>query len=1356
MRRYKVFVATFLALIFLIEIVAPASNVSAADASKSQISPSLFNHDVSGQGDAGISSLGLMSTGTVKVSISFAAKNYAQLSNYLDCSKTQKNGRRHVLSEKQFEADYSPAQSSYDRVVAYLLSQKLKVTQTWANRLLINAEGSVSDVERAFGTKIGLFSYENSTFYRSVDAIKIPQVLSGCCVAGINVDSCPATPFLQVANAEVTPDSSSSPLTFGSPADFKALYGTNQAIQNGYTGAGSTIAVVDSVGDSSIVTDLNNFDSYFGLPAANLTINGNNTGTTGNWAMETALDVEWAHAMAPGAAIILQISDDVFAAVNSLVTSSSPPNVISLSWGETESSNPPQYSSIFAAAAAKGITVYASTGDLGARNGNTRSGPGSNFSVNYPASDPNIVAVGGTEVYYDTVQGAKQYYEYGWSGSGGGYSTLFQEPSYQTNAGIPDQSRQRAIPDVSLDASSASCVNIFYNNNSVPTGVYGTSVASPMMAGISAIALTEGYKLDNNALYSIYNSSKYGVAFHDIYLSGNNGYAVKSGWDEVTGLGSINFQNFAAIYSQSSGLSLTGQSLAPSSVDLSQSFTLSYTISNPNSANSLGQIGLGASIRLHGTNTTISDASNDIYLLNVQGGLSTQTRQFATNTSFISGSYDVKWQVWMGQPGLGNLLASSGWQTNQLQIDTPLDVSVTPATWIMDVGQSKTFTANPTGGSGIYPSYQWYVNGTSQNGATSSTLNYLATTAGSSAITVTVTDNSGSVSSQSAASSVTVNPAPTVTVSPSSWTMDVGQSKQFTASASGGSVTLSYQWYLAGSPLSGQTGVSYTVTASSAVSPQVYCAVTDRASSPVTVQSNTPIITVNTPLTAPAVSSSANTIDQGQSLSLSISSPNSGSSPYSFQWLQKPPATESYSSIASANSSLYTFLTTTGTTPGTWNFILRLTDGTGAAVNSSAFSVVVNPALAPTISVSLGAVDQGQTATLTATVSSTGTPQYVYQWSIESPSSQSLSPIANANVATYAFVTSSSTQTGQWLFEVQVTDQTGAAVTSAVSTVTVDYALAAPTLTHTASVVTQGQTSSLSISAVTTGTSPYAYQWFSEAPGAASYSSIVGATFSSYDFATSTSTTTGTWSFILQMSDSAGSAVNSTATAVTVNAPASNPSPTPTATNAPTATPTAAPTATPSPTSTLSPVIVSSATSSVTVSDNSASVDQRATTGVNVNVSGSTLQNGSQLNVTSIYYGDDPPSETGKLSVSGAAFYDLSVTASGDSLGSQVTVTVSITNPCFTSTSVIEYWNGNNWVSVASTFTAPDTVSGKIPASALTGTPILVGLPQSNPAGPGLNSVALFTAISTVAVVLIVLGVVFVYLKKRSRRNDAF
>lgn len=1235
--------ALLLICIFLIEVLAPALNASVASANlqpASSLSPNT-------SAESETSSLGPMQTGTVKVSISLAARNAAQLDSFTSSNKTQQNGVSQALSEAQFEADFSPAQADYDRALAYLVSQNLTVTQTWTNRLLIDAEGSVSDVERAFDTEIGLFSYMNQTFYKSVNPITVPSALTGCGITEISVDSFPVTSYVNVEKGHIAPAATSNALLFGSPSDFRTLYGTTQAIQNGWNGTGTTIAIVDAYGDPTIVSDVNLFDAEYNLPDINLTVVGT-SGSDNQWALETALDVEWAHAMAPGATIKLQLSQDesnpnMFAALQNLVASQNPPNVISLSWGISESlSLNNAYSNIFAAAAAKGIEVYASTGDYGAHNNKQQIG----FSVNYPASNPNVVAVGGTEVYYNTVQGVNQTYENGWSGSGGGYSALFSEPNYQKSAGIPNPTGKREIPDVSLDAGSASPVNIFEGGSE--TGVYGTSLASPLMAAIAAVALNEGYNLNNTALYSMYSSSSYGVAFHDIYLSGNNGYPVQQGWDAVTGLGTINFQNFVAISGQSSGVSLAAQSLTPSVLMPGQSFSLNYTINNPNSAVSMTQIGLGASIRLHGANASINDASNDIYL-NVQGGLSNQTRQFSTTASLAQGSYDVNWQVWMGQPGFGNLLSSSGWQMNQLQIGSVPTATVMPGSWTMDVGQSELFTANPSGGSGSYSSYQWYLNGASQNGATSQTFNYQATSAGSPTITVTVTDALGLTSTQSTAPSVTVNSAPSVNVSPTLGTIDVGQPQQFTAHATGGSTPLNYQWYLAGSAVPGETGSTYTYTASFSGFPQIYCNVTDSASHPVTVQSNTPSVTVNPALNTPAVFSSASTINQGQSSTLSVTDLTGGTTPYSYQWLQKAPSSNSY--------------------------------------------LLINGATLPS----------------------------------------------------YAFMTSSSNETGGWSFEVQVADATGASVTSNPVSVTLNFALEALTVTSTLDTVNQGQASTLSSSTITTGTLPYTYLWLSESPGTSSYTPINDATASNYNFATSASTATGTWRFILQITDGAGTQVNSTVTTVTVNAPTptANPTPTPTIQSTPSTSPTQSPTPTPTPTP--NPAVISTATSTATVTQNSATVDQTSATGVNVTVSGSSLQEGARLNVTSIYYGDNAPQGTGAVSVNGAVFYDVRVTSSSGALSSSVSVTVSLTNPDFTSASVIKYWNGNTWVAVATTFTAPHTVSGKFPASALTGTPILVGVPKASTP----ISFALIIIVSAVVAVVLILGVVFVYVKKR-------
>ena len=118
----------------------------------------------------------------------------------------------------------------------------------------------------------------------------------------------------------------------------------------------------------------------------------------------------------------------------------------------------------------------------------------------------------------------------------------------------------------------------------------------------------------------------------------------------------------------------------------------------------------------------------------------------------------------------------------------------------MDVGQSKTFTATPTGGSGSYTGYQWYVGGSAQCGQTASTFSFAPGSAGSYSITVTVTDSSGATSAQSSAATVTVAASPTVSIAPvGPLTMDVGQVQTFTATASGGSGTINYQWYLDGS-----------------------------------------------------------------------------------------------------------------------------------------------------------------------------------------------------------------------------------------------------------------------------------------------------------------------------------------------------------------------------------------------------------------------------------------------------------------------------------------------------------------------------------------------------------------------------
>jgi len=174
-----------------------------------------------------------------------------------------------------------------------------------------------------------------------------------------------------------------------------------------------------------------------------------------------------------------------------------------------------------------------------------------------------------------------------------------------------------------------------------------------------------------------------------------------------------------------------------------------------------------------------------------------------------------------------------------------LAVSVSPFLWTMDIGQTELFTATPNGGSGSYTSYQWYVNGSAQSSQIVPTFSFTPVSAGSYLITATVTDNSNTTSPQSTAALVTVNASPTVSITPvGPLTMNAGQKQTFTATPSGGSGTIHYQWYVnAGKVGADNSNYTYTASGSSA---NVTCEIIDSASTPVTSPlSNTVIITVN-------------------------------------------------------------------------------------------------------------------------------------------------------------------------------------------------------------------------------------------------------------------------------------------------------------------------------------------------------------------------------------------------------------------------------------------------------------------------------------------------------------------------------
>jgi hypothetical protein len=336
-----------------------------------------------------------------------------------------------------------------------------------------------------------------------------------------------------------------SPIGGFSPSQVRHAYGFDQLLFTKATGipqlpilivpangAGQTIAIVDAFDNPTIASDLKIFDQQYGLPDPTFTkaTPQGQPAVDGGWAVEIALDVEWAHAIAPYANILLveakSNSDaDLFNAV-SYAAKQSGVSVVSMSFGGDEFAGETGYDSVFKTPANHpGVTFVAASGDYGA-------------PPSYPAVSPNVLAVGGT--YLNTDAAGNYLGETGWSGSGGGISQYEAKPGYQS--AVMQSATQRTNPDVAYDAAhgfSIYCTTAFQGT----TGWQdwgGTSDGAPQWAALIAIS-NQGRALAgkgslfgaNYPLYQVLPSS----SFHDI-TTGNNGYPAGPGYDLVTGLGS--------------------------------------------------------------------------------------------------------------------------------------------------------------------------------------------------------------------------------------------------------------------------------------------------------------------------------------------------------------------------------------------------------------------------------------------------------------------------------------------------------------------------------------------------------------------------------------------------------------------------------------------------------------------------------------------------------------------------------------------------------------------------------------------------------------------------------------------------
>ena len=521
------------------------------------------------------------------LSIGLQLRNRQELQSLLSDQSNPRSPVYHrFLSPQQFVAEFGPTVDQQQQVIDYLHQQGLSIKHLSSNRLLIDASATVAQAEAAFQVAINTYQLGSNVFYANANPPLIPRSLSSiiASIGGLD-NSVHMHPLYHLASPKHgkpkpgignSPHAARTQMHAGgegtyTPADLNGAYDATPLLQSGIQGNNQTVAVFELDGyPSSDVTHY--FQTYnLGNPSiTNVLVDGFN-GSAGQGAIEVDLDIEVVAAMAPKAAQIVYEGPNTTQGVNDTynqIVIDKKAQVATISWGECESlsgnAELQTLDNIFSQGSAEGIAMYAASGDSGAYDCND-----SNLAVDSPAGDPNITGVGGTNL--QLTNGA-----YGsesvWSnpsdkqrspkgaGGGGGISSFFKEPSWQTGPGVQNQysNGNREVPDISADADPATGYSMYCTASAArcPSNgwlvVGGTSAAAPLWAGSTALIneyLQKQQKsrmgFANPVLYGLENAQQQLPPFHDITSGTNLFYPATTGYDEASGWGSPDIYNIA-------------------------------------------------------------------------------------------------------------------------------------------------------------------------------------------------------------------------------------------------------------------------------------------------------------------------------------------------------------------------------------------------------------------------------------------------------------------------------------------------------------------------------------------------------------------------------------------------------------------------------------------------------------------------------------------------------------------------------------------------------------------------------------------------------------------------------------------
>jgi subtilase family serine protease len=479
----------------------------------------------------------------LSLAISLPLRDQADLEDLLQqLYDPQSPSFHHYLSVAEFTSRFGPTESDYAAALDFARANGLAVIDAPANRLVVDVEGSAASIEKVFNITLGLYQHptEDRTFYAPDREPSLDLATPVLHISGLDNFTLPHAKNIRVAH----PNSAMSNIgKAGSgpggqyvASDMRAAYYGSGPL----TGHGQTVGLFEYAGYeiSDVKTYFTNLGQTLSVNVEGVSLNGVSLHCPPSFCddSEQAIDIEMAIGMAPGLKEVLVYVGNSDVSIFNQMAADNTAKQLSCSWGWTddESSLDP----IFMEMATQGQSVFVATGDSGS------STPG---DVVWPADDPYITAVGGTDI--DTVSpGGHWKSETGWSGSAGSPSkNKIPIPFYQQTAGVitplnHGSTTLRNYPDVAAEANTNqySCYDGICDQ-----GNGGTSFAAPQWASIIAMAnerslagggTTLGFL--NPALYTIGLGSTYDADFHDITSGNNGGYNAVTGYDLVTGWGS--------------------------------------------------------------------------------------------------------------------------------------------------------------------------------------------------------------------------------------------------------------------------------------------------------------------------------------------------------------------------------------------------------------------------------------------------------------------------------------------------------------------------------------------------------------------------------------------------------------------------------------------------------------------------------------------------------------------------------------------------------------------------------------------------------------------------------------------------